>query len=238
MQIIKDNIQLSFEQFSGLFPKEANILTDKDYQNTKLQIDGPRIKLIYKEFAPIFINIDSELERHKVFFYKNSPYKELLAKALGIKAQRKNISILDATGGFLGDSLLIYAIGVDSLAIYERNPIAAMLIFNAIENSSVDLDFIYHDSMKEFTKSFDVIYYDPMYSDKNEKTAPKKEMSFFREMIGTDSDAEECAHLLFEKAKSRLVIKRPIKAGPLIDKVSMSFKGKSTRYDVYLKIEN
>ena len=64
-----------------------------------------------------------------------------------------------------------------------------------------------------------VIYFDPMYSEKNEKALPKKEMRIFREVVGVDLDAESTAKSLLKMSK-RLVIKRSIKAKPILDNPS------------------
>lgn len=191
--------------------------------------DGQLI-FVHEDGLELKINAKSELEYHKRYFYKNSIYKELLAKAIGLKKGQDKPTILDCTGGTLKDSLLLYSFGV-KLIVLERNPIAAHLIKNAIAQNELNIEF-YNMSAIDKTFDCDVAYYDPMYSDKNEKTLPKKEMRIFREVIGEDIDSLETALFLKENYK-RLVIKRSTKAPYLLEKPSISFKGKSTRYDVY-----
>ena len=235
MQFLMKDKPLTYSEFSPLYPEEANILTEISSEDILFNIEeGGILKLIQDSYRPISINIDSELERHKIQFYKSSPYKELLAKALGLKAGKEKPKVLDATGGMLGDSLLIYAIGVESLTVCERHPIPAVLILNAMKFTKVNISFNFCSAI-ELDEEFDVIFYDPMYTDKNVKTNAKKEMMIFRDLIGADLDSSEMALKLRDKASKRLVIKRSVKGASLISKPDITFKGKSTAYDVYLK---
>lgn len=82
----------------------------------------------------------------------------------------------------------------------------------------------------------DVIYFDPMFEDPNKQASPRKEMRIFRSLIGKDQDAET----VFKKARSlrpkRLVIKRPRHSQIMVEKPSVEYMGKSTRYDVYFSV--
>lgn len=239
MQIIHEGENASYSDFQKMFPKEANILTNEIVQSLahvdfKILLDSKTIKIQLEPFGPVAIDIDAQLEKHRIFFYKSSPYKELLAKAIGLKAGKEKPKVLDATGGMLGDSLLIYALGVKNLTVCERSPIAGILIANALEKSNIDIDFHFLSAI-ELEEVFDVIYFDPMYLEKNTKSQAKKEMVMFRSLIGADEDAISVAKKLLEKAGQRLVIKRSVKASVLLEKPHMTFKGKSTAYDVYLK---
>lgn len=239
MQIIHKGESVSYSDFQRMFPKEANILTSETAQTLthvefNILIESKIIKIQQEPFGPVAIDIDAQLEKHRVYFYKSSPYKELLAKALGLKPGKEKPKVLDATGGMLGDSLLIYALGVKSLAVCERNPIAGILIANALERSNIAIDFHFLSAI-ELGDDFDVIYFDPMYVEKNTKSQAKKEMVMFRSLIGADEDAQSVAKKLLDKAGQRLVIKRSVKASSLLEKPHMTFKGKSTAYDVYLK---
>ena len=237
MQFFIDKINISFDEFSLIFPKESEILKSHfEFKGSFLITkDKKVISLKYGDFNPIFINIAETLSRHAVYFYKNSFYKDPLAKAIGLKKGKSKPRVLDATGGMLADSLLIYAYGVKSLVCYERNPIIAVLGLNAINNSSVNIDYRYGEFLSEIDGAeFDVIYYDPMYQIKNTKTAAKKEMEIFRDLVGVDEDIMDTAMGLKKLAKERLVIKRSNKAQPILEGQTHTIRGKSTSYDVYL----
>ena len=90
--------------------------------------------------------------------------------------------------------------------------------------------------VKEFGRP-NVVYFDPMYTQKNNKALPTKEMQIFREVLLQNSEEEinKLIEVGLTVAKDRVVLKRSNKANVLKHKnYGMSFKGKSTRYDVYL----
>ena len=236
MQIVYNDKEISLSEFSQNFPKEAAVLKGHNWENLSLLI-SKNGQISYQKHGSdsiIEIPVLKILDYHKKFFYKHSIYKEPLAKAIGLKPKQLDITVADATCGFMGDTLLLKAFGLKNLYIFERNPLAAALIINAIDVFDLKLPFTYGELNSESAPGFDVIYFDPMYQETNKKAAPKKEMLFFREFLGADLDAQEKAENLLRLTKKRLVIKRSIKADPLIKGVHHTVKGKSTAYDVYL----
>lgn len=185
---------------------------------------------------PIGIEIDETLERHERFFQHHSLKDEVLARALGIKTKERP-QILDLTAGLLGDSLLFLAFGCRVTAV-ERNPIVAFLIRSALKNSRhgklEKFHFVESDAAHYLAsiENEEVIFFDPMFEDANLKSAPKKEMRIFRELVGKDVDAKTIFSLAERKAR-RLVVKRPRLSEALSEKKAVEFKGKATRYDVY-----
>lgn len=199
-------------------------------------LDKSYLEFIDIDHGKINFDIDSMLNYHKLFFYKHSIYEQPLAKALGLKKGKNKPEVIDASAGTLKDSSLISSFGVESLILFERNPLVAVLIEDAIRNSKESQRFKFHfgsilDSALDFTSK--VIYFDPMYEGKNSKAAPRKGMQLFRKHVGVDKDALESAKKM-QKMCSRIVIKRSVKASPLLENPSMSFGKKSTVYDVYL----
>jgi len=235
MQFIRDNNEYSIEEFATEFPGEFKILKEHEDKDWNFVIKGKLIKFLHGEYKPVFIDIASILEKHRIYFNKNSFYKESLAKALGIKKGKTRNSFCDATGGLLSDSLMMYCFDIDNFDIYERHPVAATLITNALGQVDLPIKFS-NKSALDISRDYDVIFFDPMYEDKNTKSAPKKEMQIFREVIGSDVDAVTIAEHLKSKAKERLVIKRPAKSNFLLEAPSHQIKGKSTRYDVYMNV--
>ena len=237
MQIIDDKTQLDFEAFKCRFPQEAEILKGQQDQPILLKIYDKQISFMLDGFSAIKIDIKNSLQQHRNYFYKNSLYKEPLARAIGLKKGKPKPIVLDATAGMLGDSLLLYSFGVKQLIVCERQPIVCAMIINALAQVQVELDLFIGNAVNYFAGkplAVDVIYFDPMYKQINTKTAPKKEMATFRSLIGVDEDAEFMAMKLKTFARERLVIKRSRKAQPLIANPSHSIHGKSTSYDVYL----
>ena len=230
MNFFVDSTPLSFESFLEKSPELEGILTP-ELKGQELRLDGGQLIYVSDSDLELKINAKSELEYHKRYFFKNSIYKELIAKAVGLKKAKNKPKVLDATGGTLKDSLLLKSMGLD-LIVCERSPISAALITNAISQNQLDIEFHYA-SCADKVYPADVAYYDPMYEHINSKSLAKKEMRIFRDVIGPDTDDLVVAQFLLKNYK-RLVIKRSIKAPVLLDNPSMSFSGKSTRYDVYL----
>ena len=230
MNFFIDSRPVSFERFLEKSPELEGILTS-ELKGQEFRLNQGQLIYVSDSGMELKINAKSELEYHKRYFFKNSIYKELIAKAVGLKRGKDRPKVLDATGGTLKDSLLLKSMGLD-LVVCERSPISAALITNAISQNQLDIDF-HFASCTDNRFEADVAYYDPMYDHINSKSLAKKEMRIFREIVGPDTDDQVVAHFLLENYK-RLVIKRSIKAPALLDNPSMSFSGKSTRYDVYL----
>lgn len=236
MQIFFKDKEISLSEFSVKFPKEAEFLQGQTWDNLKLIISETGQFSYQKRGSDSLIEIPvlKILDYHKKYFYKHSIYREPLAKAIGLKPKILDFNIADATCGLMGDSLLLKAFGLKNLYTFERSPLAAALISNAITINHLDLSFTFGEVPASLSKFFDVIYFDPMYHETNKKAAPKKEMLFLREFLGPDLDAKEKAQTLLEYSKKRLVIKRSLKATPLISGVHHTVRGKSTAYDVYI----
>lgn len=189
---------------------------------------------------PIGIEIDRELSRHEDYFKKSSLQKELLARAVGVKGPYRP-KVLDLTAGMLGDSLLLLSFGCEVWAS-ERHPVIRFLIESALKNAQHPKVKSFHFLPQEASEVLktpppvDVLYYDPMFEDANEKTAPKKEMRIFRSMVGSDQDAVDVFQEALKLKVKRLVVKRPRQSIFLSHKPSVEYIGKSTRYDVYFSV--
>lgn len=186
---------------------------------------------------PIGIRIDHELKRHEEFFKRSSIVKELLARAVGVKGGVRP-KILDLTGGLLGDTLLFLSFGCEVTTL-ERHPIIAFLIQSALANAEHPalerFKFISGDAEVYLASSplAEIIFFDPMFEDANERALPKKEMRIFRSFVGQDQDALKVFHLAQALKPKRLVVKRPRHSVELAGGVQVKFEGKATRYDVY-----
>lgn len=237
MRFFNKEQEIDFNAFKKALPAEAAVLEPHLDRGEQFEYDSDhRLFLKSKSSGPISFELESKLKYHQRFFYKNSVYSQPLAKALGIKKGRPRPKVLDATAGTLKDSMLILAMGCDVLAC-ERNPIVQALILNALKFVEFEarFEFIPKGTLDLISErgDFDVAYYDPMYEQKNEKAAPRKEMRIFREVVQVDSDIVQVGSALRATGK-RLVIKRSSKAAPLIGAPEVSFGKKSTIYDVYI----
>jgi 16S rRNA (guanine1516-N2)-methyltransferase len=195
-----------------------------------------------KKERPLKVDILLTIKKLKEQFRRLGYNKEPLARAIGVK--NKPDLIIDATCGMGNDTAYFLALGLEVHSV-ERNPIIGLLQSHYFGKNIDHNDFRnYHfefkpagQAVRDLAMPPCVIYYDPMYADKNEKALPKRNMKIFRKLVGPDADIQECAADLLTLTQ-RLVVKRPVKANEIFEegkhKVDFTSKGKSTRYDVYL----
>lgn len=91
----------------------------------------------------------------------------------------------------------------------------------------------YLEQLSELDKP-EVIYLDPMYPHRTKSALVKKEMRILRHLVGNDQDAQMLCQQALQKAKKRVVVKRPRIAEPLLAKPDIVFSGSNSRFDVYL----
>lgn len=183
------------------------------------------------ELGEMSFNFEEILRYHQRQNYALS--KEPLAKALAIKGETKRI-IWDATCGTGKDSLLIHHFGA-TLTSFERSPAVFLLLKDALRRFPVNFNLVYGDArlIGDSSSRPEVIYYDPMYPTKKKSALARKEMRIFKEMVGSDPDSLEFLEWAMTKATERVVVKRPLEADPIKANPTVSYTGKSTRYDMY-----
>lgn len=179
-----------------------------------------------------------------------APKQGAFNQALG----KKSKIIIDATGGWGGDSLLMSLQGYEVILI-ERLPLMATLLADAFERLSKSLSSSLSNSLWAQDNQFivpkvicgnalqvlqqnslnaDCVYLDPMFPPKRKKSAAtNKQMQLLQWLAGPDEDASELAAYAAENF-TRLAVKRPDYAEPLLAKPSAQFSSKLVHYDVYL----
>jgi len=175
------------------------------------------------------------------YFRKSVGKKDLLLKSIGLG---KGVTrVLDLSAGLLIDSFHFLSAGLQVTAL-ERSPEVYFLLKKALEKSSrkefinsLELIFteasLYLKSLKNGPCPFDVIYFDPMYSERKKSALPKQEMVLFHKLVGNDLDAREIFDLALSVRPQRVVVKRHPHLPPLSTGVKHSFVGKAVRYDYY-----
>ena len=168
--------------------------------------------------------------------------KELLVRAVRIRGQEK-ITVLDAAAGMGEDALIMAASGC-RVILYEKDPVIAALLRNAIERASDDpslaeivkrMEFHEGDSieaMREMKTKVDVVYLDPMFPEKKKNSLTKKKFQLLHYLESPCEEEESLLEAAIGAEPARIVIKRPLK-GPWLAgrKPAFSFKGKAIRYD-------
>lgn len=211
--------------------EEALLSQLSDTQNLKATPQGYALISPDPKERDVLLDFETEyLQWKKTLTAFNS---QPLYRALGVKGEKKPF-VLDATCGLAGDSLQLLVFGCQ-VHSWERHPIPALMLLKAYENWNNPIKEKWTLDLQAFTlpDEVEVIYFDPMFKEANQKSLPRKEMRIFREVVGADEDAIEVAQSL-RILKRRLIIKRPLKAAPLLEDPSFAQSGKAVRFDVYL----
>ncbi len=170
---------------------------------------------------------------------------QTIAKAVLVK-NLKNPYIIDATAGLGRDGFIFASLGA-RVQMIERNPIIAEILqdgLNRAANCPDIADIISRislfkggavDFLANMTEKPDVIYLDPMFPVREKSALVKKEMRVLKAVAGEDLDAGELFEAAINKAKRKVVVKRPRIAPAISDRrIDLSFEGKANRFDVYI----
>ena len=170
---------------------------------------------------------------------------ELLVKAIGVARSSRPLQILDATAG-LGEDALVLA-GYDcELTLFERSPVMAELLADGMVRAAEEpalADRLARMRLERgdaagwlghYPGAVDVVYLDPMFPEKRNSAAVRKEMQVARTLVGDDHDAAVLLEAGLTAARHRVVVKRPRRAPPLPGaQPSTTVEGRSSRFDVY-----
>jgi 16S rRNA (guanine1516-N2)-methyltransferase len=223
------------------------LMQNNDHYNFILMLTERGLELqttTEKNIKPIYIDFLSGKLQHRRLH--GGGKNQLLSKAVGLHKE-KNINVLDVTAGLGQDAFVLACLGA-KVTMLERSPIIAALLQDALDRAQSASWFadIYlklkQVDAKEYLKNLannnypDVIYCDPMFPERTKTALVKKEMRIVRQLVGEDDDAREMLNLALIKAKKRVVVKRPKSAACIIDREpDLIIKGKSSRYDIYLR---
>lgn len=169
-----------------------------------------------------------------------------------LKAMGRASSVLDMTAGWGGDALHIALSGRRVVSV-ERNPVVYQLLLQARNNlADIELanrlNIVHLDAARadfpltlsqrpDSSDAFDLVYLDPMFTDKVLKRArAKKPMRLMQRLTDVPSDTNE--KKLFDNAmaiaQKRVVVKRGLKAPYITGKTPQgSIKSKLLRFDLY-----
>lgn len=175
--------------------------------------------------------------------------KQAIARAVGLKTRKDVFTVLDATAGLGKDAFVLACLGCD-VRLVERAPVIAALLEDGLARAMAEPELqdiiqrmhLIQSDAKIILQSLstsdcpDVVYLDPMFPHWTRNALTKIDLRFIRDIVGEDLDAEELLPLGLEKARRRVVVKRPISAPPIAGFSSPDFvvEGKKNRYDVYL----
>ncbi|MBQ4289562.1 MAG: class I SAM-dependent methyltransferase [Clostridia bacterium] len=152
----------------------------------------------------------------------------------------------DAAAGLGEDGFLLAAAGF-SVILYERNPVIASLLEDALKRAAMDralsgtvgrMSLRFGDSVPHLiarTDPSDLIYLDPMFPQRSKTGAVKKKLQLIQMLEEPESEEERLLSAAFAAGPKKIVVKRPAKGPHLAGREpSYVIPGKSVRYDVYL----
>jgi len=180
--------------------------------------------------------------------------RQPLARAVGLARSGGQMPrVCDATAGLGGDTWLLAAWGCEVIAL-ERSEVIFALLADGLERARATapticdrIRLVQGDAMEIFANwserdcgaTPDVVFLDPMFPPKKKKAAlERKEMRALRTVVGEDADASALLSAALELARRRVVVKRPLHAESLVLHPTVSQKGKSMRYDVYVQVQS
>lgn len=174
-----------------------------------------------------------------------------ICRAIGLN-RNPNLSIVDATSG-LGRDAFVLAVNGASVTGFEKNPLLASMLSWSLQQAKDSpqaetdcdlmaalnrLSFICADSSQALKAgSFDVVYLDPMFPQREKSAKVKKDMQILHLLLSNDRvEEKDLFDSAWSAANARLVIKRPVNA-PLYaqQKPHHQVSSKNLRYDVYVK---
>lgn len=181
--------------------------------------------------------IDFANDRQNYHKRRASMKNELISRAMG--GGKCGKKILDLSAGMAQDAVFLSQLGYDVVAV-ERSPLLYLTLRDALERYDVGgLQIRFAEAqayLVQAADAIDVIYFDPMFPEKNKKSAlPRQEMVLFKKLVGADEDAAQVLQTALRyPGVRRVVVKRPLKAPWLADlKPQGSVAGKLIRFDIY-----
>ena len=169
--------------------------------------------------------------------------RELLVRAARVRGVEAPTAV-DATAGLGEDSLLLAAAGF-TVTMFEKDPVIAALLRDALERAASDpqlagvasrMTLVEGDSvagLRELDFSSDVVFLDPMFPERTKSAAVKKKFQLLHHLERPCDNEEELLDAALAARPRKIVIKRP-PTGPWLagDKPNHSIAGKAVRYDV------
>tara|TARA_Y100001935_G_scaffold85819_1_gene71273 strand:- start:271 stop:912 length:642 start_codon:yes stop_codon:yes gene_type:complete len=174
---------------------------------------------------------------------KRVEHESLIKKAIG--KNRTKLKIFDATAGSLMDTIIFLKLGHKVVAC-EQSKILIKLLSDGIERAREEYSFfenltlINEDSANiiELHKDSDIFYFDPMFN----KTKRNLKRSGILQKISNiliHEKLQDTSKDIFSSIQKsnfkKIIVKRPINSKPLDEKINYQVKGKSIRFDIYIK---
>ncbi len=221
--------------------------TDDDAYS--LRIDRDRVELLAPRsqgFRPFSIDFGPRGAAGRI--QRSNRRNEPLIRAVGAR-QATSYRVVDATPGLGRDAMLLAAYGF-RVTLVERSPVVVALLDDALCRAAMAapqwrmaaqrLTLRSGDSIRWLSAlppagRPDVVYLDPMFPQRRKSALVRKEMRILQAIVGEDRDSGQLMEVALERARHRVVVKRPKGSNCLGDvRPDHVIDSKSVRYDVYL----
>jgi 16S rRNA (guanine1516-N2)-methyltransferase len=199
-----------------------------------------------KKGKPFFVDFLTPTWKRN--FSEGLSRNHIFRRALGASSAKPRIC--DATAGFGTDAVMALSLGCEVVA-FERSALVAKVLRDGVNRAArqnMELKLLFArlqlmegdaiENLATLSPKPDVVYLDPMFDKPKKKSKSPKSMQLLQELLGqppTKEEEEKLFTAAWSACRSRVVVKRPIKAHALRPNVTHSFKGQSVRYDVYVK---
>ena len=168
---------------------------------------------------------------------------ELLVRAARIRGASGALTAVDATAGLGEDALLLAASGF-RVRMYERDPVIAALLADALERAErvpelagpvSRMTLLREDSRGALEKGDlrpDVVYLDPMFPEKTKSALTGKKFQLLHRLAVPCAEEEALLRAALAARPRRVVVKRPLK-GPWLAGVrpGHTIRGNAVRND-------
>ena len=172
--------------------------------------------------------------------------KEALIKAAKIKNPAAAHLAVDMTAGF-GEDAFLLAAGGSRVLLFEKDPVIAALLRDAIERAAGDaalreitgrMILTEEDSIegiRSLTESPDIVYLDPMFPERKKSALIKKKFQLLQKLERPEMNEEALLQAALSLKPAKVIIKRPAK-GPYLSgrKPDYTIPGASVRFDCIL----
>lgn len=169
--------------------------------------------------------------------------RELLVRAARVRGVEAPTAV-DATAGLGEDALLLAAVGF-SVTLFERDPVIAALLRDALERAAAvpelagavgrmrleETDSV--AALRELPQPPDVVYLDPMFPERRKSAAVRKKFQLLHLLERPCEEESALLDAALAAGPRKVVIKRPPKGPHLAGaRPSYALTGKAVRYDV------
>lgn len=223
---------------------ELAITQAPSVQSTYLHFQSDRLGLVFNNEVQKPVTFQVDFVHGKSRYRAQKPSAELLIQAIKIK-KKLPVSVVDGTGGLGRDAFLLAAAGC-TVEVFEKNKIVAALLEDGLRRARAYPEYARitqrinlhrFDMTTHLVKCVPepvVIYLDPMFPQRTKTAKVKQDMQVLQQLISAPEGAEQLLKTAWGAHPHKIVVKRPIKQGPILDLApSYTVSGKAIRFDVY-----